>query len=125
VNTDLKQVRRILESHLKEATSSRELSESIRIQQVADPADMTQEAAERDVTVQILDRESILFRQLRSAIDRVDDRSYGVCLHCEEEISQKRLNAIPWAELCISCQEQTDGLATHRKGPSVFDTEAA
>jgi hypothetical protein len=56
VNTDLEQVRSILKSHLNQATPSRVLGESIRIQQVADPADMTQEAAERDLAVQILDR---------------------------------------------------------------------
>ena len=33
---------------------------------------------------------------------------FGVCLHCEEEISPKRLNAVPWAPFCIQCQEQAD-----------------
>ena len=123
MSTDLTLVRRILESHLKEAKSSRELSDSIRIHQVADPADMIQEAAERDVAVQILDRESALVRQLRSAIDRVADGSYGICLHCEEEIALKRLKAIPWAELCISCQESADGLAK-KQNPSAFEESA-
>jgi DnaK suppressor protein len=67
---------------------------------------MTQEAVERDVAVQILDRESTLVRRLRSAIDRIRDGSYGACLQCEEEIADKRLKAIPWAELCIDCQER-------------------
>ena len=33
---------------------------------------------------------------------------YGVCLHCEEDISPKRVNAVPWAAYCIKCQEQVD-----------------
>lgn len=115
MQTDLKKVREIIESQLKEAASARKLSDdSIRIQQAADPIDMTQEAAERDLAVQILDRESMLVRQLRSAIDRIRDGSYGVCLECEEEIAQKRLKAIPWAELCIHCQERADDLASQR-----------
>jgi DnaK suppressor protein len=104
-----------LESQLKEVASSRELSDSIHIHQVADPVDMTQEAAERDVAVQILDRESALVRRLRSAIDRIKDSSYGLCLECEEEIAPKRLKAIPWAELCINCQERADHLASPRE----------
>jgi DnaK suppressor protein len=38
----------------------------------------------------------------------LDDNSFGTCLHCEEEISPKRLNAVPWAAFCIQCQEQAD-----------------
>ena len=30
---------------------------------------------------------------------------YGVCLECEEPISTKRLNAVPWARYCVTCQE--------------------
>jgi DnaK suppressor protein len=123
MSTDLTLVRRTLESHQKRATYGRQLSDSIRIQQVADPTDMTQEAAERDVAVQILDRESALVRQLRSAIDRIDDGSYGFCLQCAEEIALKRLKAIPWAELCISCQESADGLAK-KEDPSAFEEGA-
>lgn len=55
-----------------------------------------------------LDRESALVRRLRAAIERLNDGSYGVCLECDEDISPKRLAAIPWAELCIHCQEKAD-----------------
>jgi RNA polymerase-binding transcription factor len=109
MNTELKMIRQTLESRLKQAAGSYGLSDSIHIQQLADPADVTQEAAERDVAVQIIDRESALARHIRAAIDRIDDGSYGICLECEEEIAPKRLKAIPWAELCIDCQERADG----------------
>ena len=101
-------VRRVLESQLKEAAPTRGLRESIRINQVADPLDMTQQAAEREVAVLNLDRDTALARRLRSAIERLNDGSYGVCLQCEEDIAPKRLRAIPWAELCIRCQEMAD-----------------
>jgi DnaK suppressor protein len=106
--TDHSMAREILEAHLKAASSSHRFSDSIRIQQVADPLDMTQEAAQRDVAVQILDRESALARRIRSAIGRTADGSYGLCLDCEEEIAPKRLKAIPWAELCVGCQEKAE-----------------
>jgi DnaK suppressor protein len=111
MNTDFRAVRQNLNARLKDATSHNGLSESIRIAQAADPLDVTQEAAERDIAVQILDRESLFVRQLRSAIDRLDDGSYGTCLRCETEIAAARLNAIPWAELCIRCQETAEGSA--------------
>jgi len=127
VTADFKATRKILEVKLKQATSGRAICDSIRINQVADPLDMTQEAAARDVAVQLLDRESALVRRLRSAIDRIDDGSYGVCLRCEEDIAPKRLKAIPWAELCIECQEKADQMPsqrTHRFGVEE-DAEAA
>ena len=118
---DLKPIRQQLDSQLKKAGSSREAGDSIRIQQLADPLDMTQEALARDMAVQILDRESRLARRLRSAIERVDDGSYGICLECEEQIAPKRLKAIPWAELCISCEERADASETLRQGRAVFE----
>jgi DnaK suppressor protein len=117
---DLKLVRQMLESRLKEAGCSRGLSDSIHVQQFADPVDMTQESAERELTVHLLDRESVLARRLRSAIDRIKDGAYGICLECEEEISPKRLNAIPWAELCIHCQERADDLESQRERVATF-----
>ena len=114
IKTDHSMAREILEAHLKAASSSHRFGDSIHIQQVADPLDMTQEAAQRDVAVQLLDRESALARRIRSAIGRTSDGSYGLCLDCEEEIAAKRLKAIPWAELCIVCQEKADGQASQR-----------
>jgi DnaK suppressor protein len=127
VNTDLTPVRQLLDSQLKKAAFSHGGSDSIRIQQLADPVDMTQEAAERDIAVQILDRESTLFRRLRSAMNRIEDGSYGICLECEEESAPKRLRAIPWAELCITCQERADASMNRPRGTPIFQdcTEAA
>ena len=108
MKSNLGLVRRVLEAQLKEAAPTRGLRESIRINQVADPLDMTQQAAEREVAVLNLERDTALARRLRSAIERLNDGSYGVCLQCEEDIAPKRLKAIPWAELCIHCQEMAD-----------------
>ena len=53
-------------------------------------------------------RESKLLRNVRSALRRIDDGSFGVCLYCEEDISPRRLAAVPWAPFCIHCQEMAD-----------------
>jgi DnaK suppressor protein len=111
VQADYRLARQILEKQLKDAISSKGWGDSIRIHQLADPLDMTQEAAEQDVAVQLIDRESLLIRRLRLAIDRTKDGSYGICLQCQDEIATKRLSAIPWAELCIRCQQKADELA--------------
>jgi DnaK suppressor protein len=51
---------------------------------------------------------SIDYEQLRlvnEALDRLDSDHYGVCLACDEQISAKRLAAVPWARYCVTCQE--------------------
>ena len=90
--------RQVLKSKLNEAVATTGLLDSIRIQQVA----------EREMAMQTLHREAALVRQLRSAMERLDDGSYGICLQCEEPISPRRLKAVPWADFCISCQETAD-----------------
>lgn len=41
--------------------------------------------------------------QIRAAIARIDDNSYGTCCACGEDIAPARLAAIPEAALCITC----------------------
>ena len=40
------------------------------------------------------------------ALDRMDSKDYGVCMDCGEPIPRRRLEAIPWANRCIACQER-------------------
>ena len=65
-----------------------------------------------------LNRNSIdvmLLREIQEALGRIDDGSYGLCLECDEEISKKRLEAIPWARHCITCQEELAALEEEAK----------
>lgn len=45
-------------------------------------------------------------RLIDEALDRISSGDYGVCLSCEEDIAEKRLNALPWAKYCVHCQER-------------------
>jgi DnaK suppressor protein len=106
---NLEGIRQVLKKRMAEATApTRELRDSILIQHFADPLDMTQHAAEQEIAVQCLGFSSTLARGIRLAIERLDGGSYGLCLRCEDRIAPKRLNALPWAELCIRCQEEND-----------------
>jgi DnaK suppressor protein len=93
-----------------------ELSGSLRnrdeivIEKAPDAIDEVQQMGERELAVRNLDRDSRMLRMIRQALVRVANGSYGVCLHCEEEILPKRLAAVPWAAYCIRCQEKIDRL---------------
>jgi DnaK suppressor protein len=67
-----------------------------------------QHATERELAIRNLDRDSSLLRNVLGALRRIEEGSFGVCLHCEEDISPKRLVAVPFTALCIQCQEIAD-----------------
>ena len=97
-----------LQTKLSEVTQTKGLRDAIAVEQSADPLDTTQRALEREMATVGLDRNATLARQIRAAISRINQGGYGVCLECEEPISQKRLAAVPWAALCIHCQQRAD-----------------
>ena len=45
---------------------------------------------------------------VEDALERMKNGSYGLCVHCHEEVQQKRLEAVPWARHCIFCQEKQE-----------------
>ncbi len=42
------------------------------------------------------------------ALERIKNNAYGICTHCETELQQKRLEAVPWARHCTVCQEKQE-----------------
>jgi DnaK suppressor protein len=46
--------------------------------------------------------------QVRSALDRMEDGSFGECMQCGNMIGEKRLEALPWTPYCIACQEKIE-----------------
>mgnify|MGYP005838157025 FL=1 len=106
--TELNKYKQILEEKLAELSQAVRDREGIAIEKSPDALDEVQHAAERELAIRNLDRESQLLRNVRAALRRINEGTYGVCLHCEEDINPKRLNAVPWAPFCIQCQELAD-----------------
>src|ERR1700751_1595115 len=117
--SELNKFKNILEAKQAELEQLVGNRDGIPIEKSPDALDEVQHAAERELAIRNLDRESNLLRNVRSALRRIEEGSFGVCLHCEEEISPKRLNAVPWAPFCIQCQEQAD--RNQDEGNDMFD----
>jgi DnaK suppressor protein len=90
--------------------------EGITIEKSADELDEVDQACGRDIAVHNLDRESQALRHVRRALRRIDEGDFGECANCGEEISRKRLGALPWAALCLRCQE---GVERSKGGVSI------
>src|SRR4029077_16437782 len=102
---ELNNFRNILEAKQAELEQFVRNRDGIAIEKSPDALDEVQQAAERELAIRNLDRESNLLRNVRGALRRIAEGSFGVCLHCEEDISPKRLAAVPWTGFCIQCQE--------------------
>jgi RNA polymerase-binding transcription factor len=74
----------------------------------ADMLDQIQRASEDDMEMGNLERESARLREVRAALQRIGLGTFGICLECDEEISLKRLVAVPWTSSCIVCRQAVD-----------------
>jgi len=79
--------------------------DEIAINLSADMLDQIQRVSERDMAVGDLERESVRLREVGAALLRIRQGKFGICADCEEEISQKRLAALPWTASCLACSE--------------------
>lgn len=75
---------------------------------LADETDLASSLVQQQLTCTIRDREIIKLRKIDMALDRISEGTYGHCEECEEEISFKRLENQPWAELCITHAEEKE-----------------
>jgi len=47
-----------------------------------------------------------LLREMEGALERLREGTYGTCMDCGMSVSHKRLEAVPWARYCVTCQER-------------------
>jgi DnaK suppressor protein len=106
--TELKTFRMALENKQTELANGNRNREALAIETSPDELDRIQHSQERELAIGALDRNSTLLREVRLALRRIDAGTFGICASCEEVINVKRLNAVPWASLCIACQEAAD-----------------
>jgi DnaK suppressor protein len=119
--TDLEKYKAILEAKRTELSAGLRNREDIAIEKSPDALDEVQLAGERELAIRNLDRGSNLLRNVRGALARMADGSYGVCLHCEDDIKPKRLDAVPWTKFCIRCQEAADRHEFESESGETFD----
>jgi DnaK suppressor protein len=105
---ELEHFKQVLEPKEAELAKALRRRDEIAIERSPDQIDEVTRAAERELAIRNMARESRQLKDVQAALWRVDKGSFGVCASCEEDISPKRLAAVPWALLCIRCQEDAD-----------------
>ncbi len=79
-----------------------------------DPTDRAALESDRNFLLRIRDRERKLIAKIRSALERFEDGTYGICDSCGEDISEQRLKARPMTTLCIDCKKQQEAMEKAR-----------
>jgi DnaK suppressor protein len=71
-------------------------------------ADHGSDSYEKDQTIGFIEREGASLRAIDLALQKIKDGSYGLCEVCGGKIRKVRLNAIPYARLCLDCQSKEE-----------------
>src|SRR5579864_3008523 len=102
--TELKAFRKALENRQAELGNGNRNREALAIETSPDELDRIQHTSERDMAIGNIERDSSRLLEVRAALRRIAASTFGICIHCEENINPKRLAAVPWTSFCIACQ---------------------
>ena len=73
-----------------------------------DVYDLCVQSYSKEQLYSLCERDRQLLTMVKDALMKMTHDSYGLCEECEEVINEKRLEALPWVRLCISCQNRRE-----------------
>ena len=76
--------------------------------QTVDLADKAANSYTKEFLFGMTNTDRTILNMIDEALKRIRSNEYGMCANCQEEMAQKRLEAVPWAKHCIACQEKAE-----------------
>jgi RNA polymerase-binding transcription factor DksA len=107
----------------KSLERSQNAAEEIKLEKTEDEGDLASISHDQDVLYRLQEGGFARLQWIQKAIEAIENGNYGECIRCEGAINDKRLSAIPWATMCITCQEETEAAAAS-SGVSLIGLEA-
>jgi RNA polymerase-binding transcription factor len=80
-----------------------------------DTYDLASDERDREINFILNDREREKLVAIDDALQRIADKTYGICESCEGEIHLGRLKILPFTRLCVKCQEENEKEAKRQK----------
>jgi DnaK suppressor protein len=80
-----------------------------------DTYDLASDERDREINFILNDREREKLHAIDEALERIKDKSYGICESCEGEIQLGRLKVLPFTRLCVRCQEENEKESKRQK----------
>ena len=108
-SSDIRQrLSREYENLIKSINRNRMAAEEIKLENTEDEADRATISHNKVPLYNLHESDFMRLRFIQEALKALDRGQYGECLRCGEDINEKRLVAVPWAMLCIRCQEEVE-----------------
>jgi DnaK suppressor protein len=107
-----------LQKDVAESTEATENSKS-----PLNSAENASDTYEQDFAFMSMESEEELLRKIDRALQRLRENKYGQCEECEKDINPERLEALPWATMCVKCQELEERGLRKRKDEADFDVD--
>jgi DnaK suppressor protein len=79
-----------------------------RLESAMDVGDQSLMDLERELGISLLEMRNRKRQMIDEALIRLEEGLYGICAECGTEISERRLEAVPFAKLCVECQAQQE-----------------
>jgi RNA polymerase-binding transcription factor len=83
--------------------NSGNLAEEAGEETAHDLADTATETYDRELDYTLEENSEHVLEEIEAALKRIEEGTYGVCTNCGKQIAEERLEALPWATLCIDC----------------------
>jgi len=80
-----------------------------------DTYDLASDERDREINFILNDREREKVLAIDEALQRIADKTYGICESCEGEIQLGRLKVLPFTRLCVKCQEENEKESKRQK----------
>jgi DnaK suppressor protein len=93
---------------LAEKTGGSRMNWDIKGTKSPDLIDWATAEREREVVLRIMERDAALREEVRLALEKISNGTYGLCESCEQEIESERLEALPVTALCIECKRKEE-----------------
>jgi RNA polymerase-binding transcription factor len=109
---------RLLEEYQKLIRSinrNRLAEEEIKLENTEDEGDLATISHNKELLYNLHESDFQRLKSIQEALKRMDRGEYGECIRCGEDINEKRLMAVPWATLCIQCQEEAEREGTTQR----------
>lgn len=92
------------------------LLKDLNTQTSGDVVDFALDAAQDEISSQLAEVESRELASIENALQRMREGQYGICEACNNKIPVARLNALPYATLCIECQREAERTGSANSG---------
>jgi DnaK suppressor protein len=96
------------ENLVRALNRNRAAEEEMLIEKTEDEGDLALISHNKEILYNLHESDFRRLKAIEDALKRMQREEYGVCSECGEDINEKRLVAVPWAMMCLACQEEVE-----------------